>query len=64
MRVFLVIYFLGHSKASRSLQVMEHHLTRSSSHMCVDGFGVLPTSKTAKPIHAPVTRNFALSDAP
>ena len=48
--------------ASRRLQIMENHLTRSSSHMCLDWLGVLPTSKTAKPIHAPVTRNFALSD--
>ena len=42
---------------------MMHHLTQSSSHMRVDGFGVLPTGKTAKVIRTPVTRNLALSDA-
>ncbi len=51
-------------RASPNLHVRAHHLSRSSSHICVDGVGVLPTSKTAKPIHEPLTRDFALSDAP
>jgi hypothetical protein len=32
--------------------------------MRVDEFGVLPAGKTAKPIHAPATRSFALSHTP